>query len=81
MVPLPGFWIDRLSDSPQHLQGAGVTLLHMMISFAHQRPDECWGGVELLNLHHSSSREGCEESSITCNGCKDTLYLSIFSFL
>ena len=50
MVPFPSFGIDGLSYSSQHLQGAGVAPLHMVVSLAHQRPDQSWGSVELLNL-------------------------------
>ena len=57
VVPLPGFRIDGLSNSPQHLQGGGVTLLHMMVPFAHEGPDQRRSSVELLNLQHSTSRQ------------------------
>ena len=50
MIPLPGFRVDGLPHSAQHLQGAGVAPLHMVVSLTHQSPDQSWCCVELLHL-------------------------------
>ncbi len=50
VVPFPGFRVNGLSHSAQHLQGALVTPLHVLIPFPHQSSDQCWSCVELLHL-------------------------------